>query len=329
MANNNKLIYEQVYAAALLLKGALYIDKDRPPNLTARTMSKLMEGITTMLSRERAAEIAVLVQQAPVFQPTELLQGQVLPQSVAATLLFSSVFVALLQWNRSLPTSKRNTLCYRLTNMFAYVTMGSFSVYGQLYEIPKYSPTPYTAVQGLSEHTFALSLMVGFQFWALAAGLFFVKESRLMLTHHVLVLLVSLMFACCTNGYRYYGYYFTGIWEISSIPLVVMNLWKDNPEWSKRYPQVFQAIRASFAVTFIYLRLYIGLPKILHYLTDFYSVVSTPHGPLVVRAVIWVLWVMSVFLTFLQLYWGALIGSSLFRLVFRLAKSLSPKKKSS
>jgi hypothetical protein len=106
-----------------------------------------------------------------------------------------------------------------------------------------------------------------------------------------------------------------------------MNLWKDNPEWSKRYPQAFQAIRASFAVTFIWVRLYLGMPKILHYLTDFYSVVSTPHGPIAMQAVIWVLWSMSVFLTFLQLYWGALIGSSLFRMVVRLVKPSSSKQK--
>jgi hypothetical protein len=142
-----------------------------------------------------------------------------------------------------------------------------------------------------------------------------------MLMHHVTVIIVSSMTVFLTNGFRYWVPYFFGIMEISSIPLAVMNTFKDNPKWVERQPMMYLAIRTVFGVSFLFIRVWMLVPRHTTYLRDLYLLWSTSDIP-ALRNVLSGVWISSLFLMILQFYWALLI-------VQGILKQFSKKKTSS
>jgi hypothetical protein len=149
----------------------------------------------------------------------------------------------------------------------------------------------------------------------------YVKESPVMLMHHVTVIIVASMTLFMTNGFRYWIPYFFGIMEISSIPLAIMNTFKDNPKWVERQPMMYLATRFVFSVSFLFIRVWMLVPRHTTYLRDHYLLWSTSVIP-VYRNCMSVVWISSLFLMILQFYWALLI-------VQGILKQLSSKKKTS
>jgi hypothetical protein len=154
-----------------------------------------------------------------------------------------------------------------------------------------------------------------------AVGLLYVGETPVMLMHHVTVIVVASMTLLMTNGFRYWIPYFFGIMEISSIPLAIMNTFKDNPKWVERQPGMYLATRVVFSISFLFIRVWMLVPRHTTYLRDHYLLWSTSENP-VYRNFMSVVWFSSLFLMILQFYWALLI-------VQGILKQFSPKKKTS
>jgi len=171
-------------------------------------------------------------------------------------------------------------------------------------------------LQGHLELQYLSFLQLGFQLWGIPMGLFFVKEPVSMLCHHVAVVLVTSMSACCTNGLRFWTPFFYGLMELSSVPLTIMNVFKDHPNWIQRYPDAYLGIRLLFAALFLHIRIFMCTPRFCNLLRDMFLLVSTSN---VVSYQIFMTLVSLcvLFLLLLQYYWGSIIVKGLIKVAFR------------
>lgn len=93
-----------------------------------------------------------------------------------------------------------------------------------------------------------------FQTWDFFASMLH-KETAApeMLAHHLLAAL--LCYWAITMPYmHYYGVYFMGVAEVSSVPLVVVDICKYYPEVTKRFPWLDLASKLSFGILFLIVR---------------------------------------------------------------------------
>jgi hypothetical protein len=256
-----------------------------------------------------------------VLLPSSQLTKQVLPQVCVSTVGVFCTFAFFLycfQTNEkkvtatSLQQQQRYQLAHRLTNVVAFAVLAVIGLYGELYVIPLQPiGNVATFIQGMDDHTWVISFMFSFQLWSLWAGVYYVQESTVMRMHHMAVLVVAVLYAAFTNGFRYHGYYFAGVWEVSSIPLAFMNMFReDYPAWKDRYPITFFVIKVAFAFSFLIVRIWIGTRRAIRYVTDIwltvYVAVQT-NMPLMYSTFMFIMASMSTFLAVLQFYWAALI----------------------
>ncbi|KAL7462310.1 hypothetical protein ACHAXS_002691 [Conticribra weissflogii] len=128
---------------------------------------------------------------------------------------------------------------YQITNLLVNLTLGCLGIYYNLFLIPRGEEIRSKILGYEHVKLFALG-QIGYQVWALPVGFFFVGETTSMLIHHVAVICVGSVSAFLSCGFRYYTPYFYGLIEISSVPLSVMNSFKNNPEWIKSYPEIYR-----------------------------------------------------------------------------------------
>lgn len=216
----------------------------------------------------------------------------------------------------------RRKVCYQMTNFCINLLLGVTGGYYDRYHVQQHQP-PYTlddTVAGCLDLHFFASVQIGYQLWSIPVGLWLVHEQWPMLAHHVAVVAVAAMSAFLTNGYRYWTPFFYGLMELSSVPLAVMNTFKDNPQWIQQRPQLYTAVRLLFCASFLWIRIYCYVPRKIQYLRDHYSLWSTAtlvhmEYPNLYRTFMGSVWIGTVFLLFLQLYWATLILQGLFKLV--------------
>jgi hypothetical protein len=238
------------------------------------------------------------------------------------------------QWGRSTATKHDNhaqrnrlhrrqrvhKLCYQITNLSVNAFLGILGLYYQLKHVPPYSSMKVAdTIVGHDHFTVFAAVQIGYQLWSLPVGIFHVNESHAMLLHHGAVIMVATMSAFFTSGFRYWTPFFYGIIELSSVPLALMNMFKDRRDWIQMYPQGYTAIRLVFCATFLGVRVLWFVPRKVRYLRDHYLLWSfafrdhtRPVWYVVFMAGVW--W-SSVFLLGLQLHWGALIVRGLVKLV--------------
>jgi hypothetical protein len=172
---------------------------------------------------------------------------------------------------------------YQFTNLCFNLYIGSLGIYYDQYVLPTLPSHYYdNIIDKIPGHTniyIFSALQLGYQLWALPVGMFCVKESTEMMVHHLAVVLASTMSGFSYCGFRYFSVYFYGLMELSSIPLAVMNAFKDNPSWVNRYPFLFLLARAAFSFSFLYIRIYmwffIGPQFLVH---DFFLFWTVPGG---------------------------------------------------
>jgi len=110
-----------------------------------------------------------------------------------------------------------------------------------------------------------------------------------------------------------------GMMELSSVPLAVMNAFKDNPELNQRFPSVFLRSRALFAVTFLFIRWYMVFPPMIEFLRLLgFSTYSYPSVAL--KGYHFFVWVFAHFLALLQIFWGSLIIRGIVNIVLSKKK---------
>lgn len=258
---------------------------------------------------ERNATIRELAK-APLFRDSTHMIQFVVPDTLSSLLFCSLIyvmsfnFVHLLVPQGSLSNPlKRRKLCYGITNFVVNLVLGVAGFYYN--SLLNEDPTPQEIIQ-LGELHFFGSWQLGYQLWAIPVGIFFVKEDPLMLLHHVAVIMAASTIALFTNGMRYWAPFVLGCVEISSVPLAVMNVFKDNKELIAKYPDAYLMVRTASAICFLYVRVFMFVPRNSMQMYDHVMAWSNNENT-IYKIYSFLVFFSSLFLTFLQLKWGHLI----------------------
>ena len=109
---------------------------------------------------------------------------------------------------------------------------------------------------------------------------------------------------------QYYALFYFGVAELSSIPLSLMDMLKHLPDLAAKYPAAQNAAKGSFAVAFFIIRIF-WWPFVSYELflgcVDLFRT-QKAHSSFVAGFFLFA----NMFLTFLQFYWGFLIGRKVF-----------------
>lgn len=249
--------------------------------------------------------------EGPIFLPTEFLQDVVLPQIgityLALTVLYvSALYLADAYAPKGTCLRVKRKSCYTATNFVANLILTCAGFYFEFYYILGKEVTEEEKTQGYEPLVFLSCFQLGFQLWAIPVGVFYVNEKPAMLAHHVTVIAVSSMSGFLRNGFRYWTPFFYGIIELSSIPLSIMNYFKESPSLIAQYPGFYNTIRLMFCGTFLFVRTIMFVPRLVLYLRDHFLLYSQ-HPNLYYRMFMATCGASSFFLLLLQIYWATLI----------------------
>lgn len=206
---------------------------------------------------------------------------------------------------------------YQATNLLVNLTLGIYGTYTWLTVVPNMSTVPMAhKIFNFHEFIPIAAAQLGYNLWSLPMGLWVVGESKTMIIHHIAVICTSSLACFTTYGLRYYAPFLFGAFGLSSVPLAVMNSFKNNKVWADKHSPISETTaRVSFAVLFLLVRVILGTPQmydimrsasILCYTceTNYYRI------PVAIFCVCWY------FLAPLQLYWGWLIVKGLYKLCY-------------
>lgn len=260
--------------------------------------------------------------------PTEFLLSTVLPfvLTVGLILYIIHILCYYVVAHRLLPQptpQTRQKLCYQITNAVMNLALGLTGIFYHLCIVPpSHAVTMAQIANGCREYIGFAAAQLGYQaIYAIPMGVWVVGESHLMLLHHLTVIVVSTMSACLhTGGFRYYIPFFYGLVEISSVPLAMMNAMKDHTILMDN-TQLYLQVRIVFAVTFLYVRVWLFTPRLLEFgIQHWYLWTQAPAAWWDFRSFMAVAWASSMVLLVLQLYWGYLIAKGLIRKAMGQAK---------
>lgn len=284
--------------------------------------------IRNFWNEERDAQVRAL-SNAPLLRPLEYVYNNVIPEVVMSSLLCTVVYLlAFLVVDSILPKSsssssnkeeniksssnqeeniktlliKRRKGCYQIVHIFANLLLGCAGMYYNSRLNP--DPTPKELVQMVEGYSFG-TFQLGYQLWAIPVGIL-IQEDILMLVHHVAVIMAASTMVFFTNGMRYWSPFLLGTVEISSVPLVIMNIMRGNEALKQQYPQFFFIIQTTFAITFLYVRVWMFVPRNCAQMYDHVTAWLASNDRLY-QFYCFVVFSASLFLTFLQLKWGAMI----------------------
>jgi len=157
-------------------------------------------------------------------------------------------------------------------------------------------------------------LMIAFQLYELAAC---IPAKRLrgasyeMVGHHVITLLLSTL-AYNYQAYHYWAPCFMGVAEISSVPLALVDFFKQFPTLKAKFASVNEMARNVFAVAFLACRgVYWPYSSVLFFRTSVAALAKGPSAVIFPVGVIYTFCVCNVLMTCLQWYWTFLILKTL------------------
>ena len=229
--------------------------------------------------------------------------------TASLTLLFS-VHLQL-QVSRSLDVKQQRKSAYQFTNLCVNAVLGGLGIF-YFINLPP-NPTVEEQIIGHNELYPIACLQIGYQLWAIPVGLLYVDESPAMMVHHASVIVVGCMSGFTCIGFRHFTPFMFGMLELSSVPLAIMNTFKDNPKLIERYPQFYTAIRVVFAITFLIVRWFMFFPRKYEYLRlNAFAIMSSPSLGFIIYYSF--CWLSAFLLMVLQIYWGVLIIKGLIHL---------------
>jgi hypothetical protein len=238
---------------------------------------------------------------------------------------------------QQLTVPQKRRLCYQWTNLLVNLCLGLAGLYCECRMILQQNSTTNQSsisfiaatvlgwsslpplsltstvqdtVAGHEDYIVFSAVQIGYQLWAIPLGLYYVQESWPMLCHHVTVVVCASMSGFLTHGFRYWTPFFYGLVELSSVPLAVMNCCKDHAILVQRYPTFYGRVRLAFALSFLYIRVVLFVPRQYYFLRDHYLLFSSSPIRLY-QAYMATVWTSSFFLLNLQLYWASLIVQGL------------------
>lgn len=116
------------------------------------------------------------------------------------------------------------------------------------------------------------------------------------------------------------------VFELSTVPLGAMSLFKAHPAWIAEYPGLYQTIRVVFAISFLLVRIVWSLPRMLLYLADTGTFIVGLPFPSLVQGYCFTNFFGALILFALQFWWGSMVVAGLTRFVLgRKVKQEPPK----
>jgi len=190
---------------------------------------------------------------------------------------------------------------YKVTSLVMNGLLAGLGTYHFYFTLPN-TTAASERIAGYEELGMLSAIIIAYNLWALPVGLA-IKEPSEMIFHHVAVLLVASLPAFFTNGFRYFTPFFFGLIEISSVPLVMMNAFRENPHLDREYPITSLIAGGSFAVSFIVTRVIMWMPQSYDFcrLAFLLCYTSESFGG---RAILGAGILANFFLTALQLFWA-------------------------
>lgn len=208
---------------------------------------------------------------------------------------------------------------YQLTNLLVNLFFGLYGSYiclikhrsdGFLFSSLLDTRNVLDHIRGYEQFYIFGSLQVGYNLWSLPVGIIYIHEPLPMIAHHVAVIIICTLTATSHYGFRLHAPFLLGIYEISSVPLSVMNYLKDHREWSEKYAKMtMECARVSFAILFLSVRMLLGTPHSVNCIRGAYAVMTNDEIDMhwIWKGWIGLVWLSEVVLQCLQIYWSWLI----------------------
>ncbi|KAL3807931.1 hypothetical protein ACHAXA_009297 [Cyclostephanos tholiformis] len=199
---------------------------------------------------------------------------------------------------------------HQLTNLIVNLILGCIGTYFQIFHVPRYASTTEKIV-GYEHMKFFAIAQLGYQLWALPIGIFFIREPREMIVHHVAVMCVAQFGAFYHCGFRYFHPFFFGVVELSSVPLSIMNSFKNNDNLIRTHPLIYRAVRWVFGVTFLLVRVIFWTPMYWNFFAIGMVILSESKLGIIRQVLFTGFFFAGAILTMLQYYWAGKIISGL------------------
>ena len=205
---------------------------------------------------------------------------------------------------------------YKAASLVMNALLAGIGIYHFCVSLPEIS-TSTERIEGYEDLSILPSIVIAYNLWALPMGLV-IGEPTEMIIHHIAVLIVGCLAAFFTNGFRYHAPFFFGLIETSSVPLVIMNLFRENPDLDSKYPLASLATALCFAISFLATRVVMWLPQAADFLR-LAGMLAYTASTASARVMLGSSMVVCIFLTVLQLFWA-------FKIVQGLINAASPSK---
>ena len=228
----------------------------------------------------------------------------------AATLLLYTILPTSTPQNKQLHLKK----VYRLFNFLINTCFGLVGFYVMFLDPNEWSK--FEQNRAYLESPWACKfahVQFAYQLWSIPIGLL-VGEAPLMYIHHILVMGLAYIVAVRNLQFQYYQVYYFGVCECSSIPLAIMNHFKDNKQLREKYAGAYQNVRIAFAVAFLYFRGVLLWKYSMRWYADSLWIWEATRDPSTRQQVL----LMNIGVTLLhlmQLWWMYLILKGLFGLL--------------
>lgn len=273
--------------------------------------------MTSLTYREEYEHLKLLHEELPHYVSQEHIMNDLLPTTALAVAIITVVFVVSIFAVKAIFRLQaiNYSAAYQVTNFLVNL---SFGIMGIMYF--RQNPADPSLRDLVVGETFVYPLgcaQLGYNLWAIPVGYFVVNETPMMLGHHAAVIVVAGMALFLPLGYRYYAPFMFGILETSSVPLALVNAFKDNPEYIKKYPTVYTVLRFTFLFSFIYVRWWLYLPIKATYLrqSGMGVVLNAKENLWFLTAYTGIVWIASLFVCLLQVWWGSLILKALVKFI--------------
>ena len=198
-------------------------------------------------------------------------------------------------------------LAFELTCFVPLAYCAFVGTYGWLYDLEDGYDTAWARLHTPIPMSSRKMILVncGFQIWDFFVSFGHGELSKIeMLLHHSLA--AGLAIAGLHMGFgQYYGLFFMGVTETSSLPLVWVDLGKYYPELSKRLPTMNLLAKALFALMFIVVRDVLFIKHSIQLWKDSFEVLGA--GTAKFPAVTYGFLVTNLFFNVLQIAWTKLL----------------------
>jgi len=225
------------------------------------------------------------------------------------------------QWKKGEETIKLENRkgSYQMTNLIVNLCLSTTGIYHLLFTLSKNADL-IDMIQGWESVLILSCAQIAYQLWAIPIGILMVQESSTMICHHLSVIGICTLSALFTNGFRYFTPFFYGVTEFSSVPLAIMNMFKNHPERIHKMPRLYTSIRVVFALSFLTVRVIMWLPQIFNFWRLAFLFMCTSESTACTTFIIFFM-ICGFFLTSLQLLWASKIIKGLVKFLGRQMKN--------